>query len=89
MIMCVCVRVLCAGPYGGMRAAMQLRVLLGELGCISVSNILGIGSAQNQLNEQGEPLNESLPKSADRLIGQLQWHAEAMKNHRAKVGVPT
>jgi len=72
-----------------MLAAMQLRCMLGELGCISVSNIFGIPVVQNSLDPDGKPLNDQLIPGANRLITQLDWHARAMKIHRDKHGVPT
>jgi len=78
----------CAGAFGGMLAAMQLRCMLGELGCISVSSIFGIPVVQHSLDPDGQPLNDQLIPGAKRLIGQLDWHAKAMKNHRDKHGVP-
>ncbi|XP_069106001.1 NADPH azoreductase-like [Argopecten irradians] len=71
-----------AGQYGGMRAAMQLRALTGELGCLSVSNIFGIPSAQKSLDDDGKPLNEHMESGAKKLLDQLDWMAWAMKNHR-------
>ena len=71
-----------------MRAAMQLRCLLGELGCISVSNIFGIPQVHQSLSESGEPKNEHLVPGAKKLIAQLDWMAWAMKNHTAAHGLP-
>lgn len=76
------------GPYGGMRAAMQLRCLTGELGCISVSEIFGIPTVQNALDESGSPLNDHVVPGVKRLIAQLEWHGTAMKNHRELFGLP-
>lgn len=76
------------GPYGGMRAAMQLRAFLGELGCISVGNIFGIPVVNRALDEEGKPLDEKLVPASNKLIGQLDWHAHAMKNHRQTHGIP-
>lgn len=76
------------GPYGGMRAAMQLRAFLGELGCNSVSNIFGIPVVNRALDEEGKPLDEKLVPGCNRLIGQLDWHAHALKNHRQAHGIP-
>jgi len=71
-----------------MRAAMSLRCFLGELGCLSVSNIFGIPTVQNSFDENGTPLNDQMVSGAKRLISQLDWHARAMANHRAAVGIP-
>jgi len=85
----LCVNVLWAGKFGGMLAAMQLRCMLGELGCISVSNIFGIPTVQNSLDPDGKPLDDRLIGGAKRLITQLDWHARAMKNHRNSCGIPS
>ncbi|XP_046584324.1 quinone reductase-like [Haliotis rubra] len=76
------------GIYGGMRSAMQLRAFLGELGCLSVSNIFGIPEVHKALDEEGNPLNDHMEKGANRLIAQLDWNAHAMRNHREKCGIP-
>lgn len=76
------------GIYGGMRAAMQLRAFLGELGCLSVSNIFGIPEVHKALDADGNPLNDHMNKGAAKLITQLDWHAHAMKIHRDEFGIP-
>ncbi|XP_050407685.1 2-hydroxy-1,4-benzoquinone reductase [Patella vulgata] len=77
-----------AGIYGGMRVAMQLRAFLGELGCLSVSNIFGIPEAQKAFDENGIPQNSHMESGAKKLITQLDWHAHAMRNHRNTAGLP-
>jgi len=71
-----------------MLAAMQLRCMLGELGCISVPNIFGIPVVQNSLDPDGQPLSDWMIPGAKRLISQLDWHARAMKHHRDTCGLP-
>ena len=75
-----------AGGFGGVRAAMQLRMTLGELGMPSIPSIFpvpGIGSAF----EDGRPKDEKFPKRFDRFARELEWYAEALKAKRAE-GVP-
>ena len=76
------------GIYGGMRAAMMLRAFLGEVGCLSVSNIFGIPKVHNAIDEDGKPLDSHMESGAQKLITQLDWHANAMRDHREKVGTP-
>ncbi|RUS79712.1 hypothetical protein EGW08_012520 [Elysia chlorotica] len=76
------------GIYGGMRAAMQLRAFLSELGTLSVSNIFGIPEVHKALSEDGSPLSDHMEKGADKLLAQLDWMAWAMKNHRDTQGLP-
>jgi len=76
------------GLYGGARAAMQLRALTGELGCISVSPIVSVIQAQNEFDADGKPTNpKNWPTLAEPLLKQLEWTAQAFKNHR-KVSPP-
>lgn len=78
-----------SGPYGGSRAAIQLRSITGALGCVSVSNLVCIGNAQNEFDEEGKPINpEMWPKRAENLLKELEWTANAFRNHRSLVGVP-
>jgi NAD(P)H-dependent FMN reductase len=77
------------GPYGGMRAAMQLRCLLGELGTVSVPNIFGIPHASQALNENGEPLNDHMASGAKKLITQVDWYSEALRAKKEKDGIPS
>ena len=71
-----------------MRAAMQLRPMLSELGTLSVSNIFGIPKVQNSFDEEGNPTDDHMVSGAKKLLDQLDWYAVAMKNHRDTVGVP-
>lgn len=76
------------GIYGGMRAAMQIRAMTGEIGCISVSNIFGIPKVHEALDADGKPLNDHMKSGLDKLMEQLDWTAWAFKNHRDKNGTP-
>ena len=76
------------GIYGGMRCAMQLRAMTGELGCISVSNIFGIPQVNKAIDEDGKPLDDHMAKGLANLMKQLDWNAKAMKYMREKEGIP-
>ena len=76
------------GIFGGMRAAMQLRCFLAELGCLSVSNIFGIPKVHEAIAEDGTPVDSHMESGAAKLIKDLDWHAHAMRNHRNSVGKP-
>ena len=45
-----------------MRAAMQLRAMTGEIGCISVSNIFGIPKVDKAINEDGSTNDDHMDK---------------------------
>ncbi|MGV7031325.1 NADPH-dependent FMN reductase [Methylobacterium symbioticum] len=76
-----------AGQYGGVRAAMQLRAMLGELGMPSIPSLLPIPRIGKALSEAGEPAEEWLRKSAARFLDELTWYAEALREKR-RSGTP-
>jgi NAD(P)H-dependent FMN reductase len=76
-----------AGQFGGVRAAMQLRAMLAELGMSSIPSILPFPKVQDLFDEQGTLINDRLRKSAERFFEELEWHAYALKDARAR-GVP-
>ena len=75
------------GAFGGVRAAMQLRMTLAELGMSSVPSLMPIPSIQTALSEDGVPADARLTKSMARFLGEFEWYARALKAERAK-GVP-
>ncbi len=76
-----------AGPYGGVRAAMQLRALLPEIGMPSIPSILALPKAQELFDEQGQPKADWVARQAGRFLDELEWYANALKAARAG-GVP-
>lgn len=76
-----------AGRYGGVRAAMQLRAMLAELGMPSIPSILPIPEIGKTLGPEGEPLQPWLERTATKFFDELDWYAEALRRQRAE-GVP-
>lgn len=76
-----------AGQFGGVRAAMQLRAMLAELGTPSVPSLLPIPRIQKMLEEGGKPSEEWLGKAAGKFLDELVWYAQALKAQRGK-GTP-
>jgi len=76
-----------SGSFGGVRAAMQLRAMLGELGMPSIPSIFSIPKVQDSFNEEGIPKDETYSKKFGRFIDELEWYTNALKEAREK-GVP-
>ena len=76
-----------AGPFGGVRAAMQLRMTLAELGMPSIPSLLPIPTAGTALDPDGRVLEPRLERSLPRFLDELDWYARALKRER-DVGVP-
>jgi NAD(P)H-dependent FMN reductase len=76
-----------AGAFGGVRAAMQLRAMLAEMGMSSVPSILPFPKAQEMLAEDGTPTGDRPGKGADRFLDEFEWYATALKAARER-GTP-
>jgi len=77
---------------GGARVGVQLRTLLGELGCISTSNMLTIPKVHNALSADGVPNTDSdegahMESARKKFLDQLGWWASAAKNQRDQHGM--
>ena len=73
-----------AGPFGGVRAAMTLRVMLAEMGTSSIPSILPIPKVQSAFDDDGAPVDENYPRRAARFLDELEWYAYAMKAARER-----
>ena len=76
-----------AGPFGGVRAAMQLRAMLGELGMPSIPSLFPVPKVQDAFLEDGTANDPATPGRVARFLGELEWYAAALKVARAS-GVP-
>ncbi len=76
-----------AGQFGGVRAAMQLRALLPELGMPSIPSILALPKAQDLFDEQDQPRADWVGRQAGRFLDELEWYGNALKTARTD-GVP-
>jgi NAD(P)H-dependent FMN reductase len=70
-----------AGQWGGTRAAIALRPVLSELGCLPVSAMIHLPQVQDVLDEEGVPIKdeENWQRYTDRCFSQLEWWATAAK----------
>ena len=75
------------GAFGGVRAAMQLRAFLAEIGTPSISSILPFPNVGDVFDEQGTTTNERVLQSAARFLDEFAWVAEAYRARRAS-GTP-
>ena len=76
-----------AGQYGGVRAAMQLRMTLAELGMPSIPSLLPIPRIGQTLDDDGTPTAAWGGHGTGRFWAEFLWYARAMRRERAD-GVP-
>ena len=76
-----------AGAFGGVRAAMQLRAMLCELGMPSIPSLFPIPRVQSAFDDVGNALDTTSETRFARFASELEWYASAMREGRAR-GVP-
>jgi NAD(P)H-dependent FMN reductase len=73
-----------ASPFGGVRAAMQLRALLAEVGMTSIPSLQPIPRVGQALSEDGLPLNQALAEKTGTFFDEFDWYMQALKDARSK-----
>lgn len=76
-----------AGRFGGVRAAVHLRVILAELGTPSIPSMLPIPKVGSSFTDKGEPNEEFIDKSSKRFLDEYEWYLKALKVQRG-LGLP-
>ena len=76
------------GRFGGIRAAMQLRMMLGELGAPSIPSLLAIPGIGAAFDDEGVPADPKFVERNEQFFQELIWYAEALRSQRRKAGVP-
>jgi len=75
------------GRFGGVRAAMQLRMILGELGMPSIPSLLPVANVGESFTDSGEPTDPHFRDRTAQFFDEFYWYMEALGQQRVK-GVP-
>jgi NAD(P)H-dependent FMN reductase len=76
-----------AGPFGGVRAAVHLRAILGEAGMVSIPSMFPVTKVQDAFDDDGNAIDGAYTRRIQRFLDELEWYAGALKEAREK-GVP-
>ncbi len=71
------------GPFGGVRAGVQLYTLVAALGAVSVPDTLPIPAIQTQLDEQGKPINKDMQKFVTQFLDEVEWYIQTLRSARS------
>lgn len=74
--------------FAGVRAAVQLRSFLTEMGMPTISSIFSIPKIAQAIDENGVPQDESLTKKVSKFLDELEWYQEALQRQKAEKGTP-
>jgi NAD(P)H-dependent FMN reductase len=73
-----------AGSFGGVRAAVQLRAMLAELGMSSIPSIFPVPKVQSAFSEDGTPVDPATRGRSKKFFDELEWYACALRDARNK-----
>jgi NAD(P)H-dependent FMN reductase len=73
-----------AGPFGGVRALVNLRGIMAELGAPSIPSALPISAVQSSFDDEGNVLETPYDKWAVKFFDEYEWYANALKAARLK-----
>ena len=80
-----------AGRFGGVRAALAWRDILGEMGMVVVSSTIAVGPIKDTFDEGGQPAGigaEALDRQFPRFADDLAWWTAAAKAQREREKPP-
>jgi len=74
-----------AGPFGGVRALINLRAILAELGTPSIPSAFPVPQVQNAFDDDGNPLDQAYDERIVKFLDEYEWYANALKHARSQV----
>jgi NAD(P)H-dependent FMN reductase len=72
-----------AGPFGGVRALVNLRAILAELGTPSIPSAFPVSRIHRAFDDDGNALDESYDKRIVKFLDEYEWYAEALRHKRS------
>ncbi len=71
-----------AGPFGGVRALVNLRGILAELGTPSIPSAFPISHIHNAFDDDGNVLDTPYDKRVVKFLDEFEWYGHALKRAR-------
>lgn len=73
-----------AGPFGGVRALVNLRGILAELGTPSIPSAFPISQIHNAFDADGRPLDDAYDERIVKFLDEFEWYSYALRNARTE-----
>ena len=71
-----------AGPFGGVRALVNLRGILAELGTPSIPSAFPISQIHNAFDDDGKPTDPVYDQRIVKFLDEFEWYENALRNAR-------
>ncbi len=75
------------GRWGGVRAAMQLRMTLSEMGMVTIPSLLPTAHVGETFTDDGTPTDPKTEPYSAQFFDEFIWYMQALRERR-KSGVP-
>lgn len=72
-----------AGPFGGVRALINLRAILAELGTSSIPSAFPVSGIHSAFDDDGNPLDQVYDERVIKFLDEFEWYAHALKQARS------
>ena len=76
-----------AGPFGGVRALVNLRAILAELGTPSIPSAFPVSHIHSAFDDDGNVLNAPYEERAVKFLDEFEWYGHALLHARVHVCV--
>jgi NAD(P)H-dependent FMN reductase len=74
-----------AGGFGGTRVVESLLPVMRELGMVTIFWDVNVSSAGKAFDENGQLLDQALPRRIDKMLGELVWMARVLRYGRDNI----
>jgi len=71
-----------AGPFGGVRVAVHLRAIMGELGTVSIPSMFAISAVQDAFDDEGNAIDKAYDRRITKFLDEFEWYGYALKEAR-------
>ena len=82
-----------AGPFGGVRALVNLRGILAELGTPTIPSAFPVSHIGKAFDDDGTPLDDAYNQRIVKFLDEYEWYARALRSARDQEkidqGLPT
>jgi NAD(P)H-dependent FMN reductase len=76
-----------AGGFGGTRVVESLLPVMRELGMVTIFWDVNVSSAGKVFDDNGQLLDQALPRRIDKMLGELVWMARVLRYGRDNISV--
>lgn len=71
-----------AGPFGGVRALINLRALLAELGTPTIPSAFPISAIAKSFDDEGNAIDKAYDNRIGKFLDEFDWYVAALKRQR-------